>query len=138
MQMIFTLPWPPKELSPNSRQHHMALARVKKRFRSACALTALSQGAHRLQAEKLEVNLVFFPPDKRGRDVDNCVASLKAGLDGLADVLGVDDRRWKWGKPPALADQIGGFVKVEVIADGQDSHSSHSPRGGAPAFGPDK
>jgi crossover junction endodeoxyribonuclease RusA len=108
------LPWPPKELSPNARLHHMALARVKKRFRVACGLQAMAQGARRLQAENLALRVVFVPPDRRARDVDNCVAAMKAGFDGLADVLGVDDSRWRWSDPPVLSDQVGGFVRVEV------------------------
>lgn len=117
--IVFTLPWPPKGLSPNDRPHRMELARLKKRYRSACALTAISQGAARLQAEQLEVNLVFVPPNKRPRDVDNCVASVKAGLDGLADVLGVDDSRWVWARPPAISEAVGGYVRVEVIQQGE-------------------
>ena len=96
------LPWPPKELSPNARLHHMALHRVKKAYRTACWLQARKAGmsaATLLGAEEAEVHLVFYPPDKRNRDADNMLASMKAGLDGLADaraqllellVLGVD------------------------------------------------
>jgi len=34
------------------------------------------------------------------------------GLDGLADVLGVDDSRWALSAE--LAGEVGGFVRVEV------------------------
>lgn len=36
----------------------------------------------------------FHPPDKRRRDLDNMLASIKAGVDGIADALGVDDQRF--------------------------------------------
>ena len=37
------------------------------------------------------VHVAFFPPRKGRRDLDNCLASIKSGLDGVADVLCVDD-----------------------------------------------
>lgn len=110
--MNLVLPWPPKELSSNSRQHHMALSRAKKRYRQACAWTAKAQGAGRLEAEQLLVHLVFVPPDRRRRDDQNCMAAMKSGLDGLADVLGVDDSRWRTSY--AMASDVGGMVRVEV------------------------
>lgn len=59
------------------------------------------------------VSLTFLPPDRRRRDLDNLIASMKSGLDVLADALGVDDNRFKLSAE--LADEIGGFVRVEVI-----------------------
>lgn len=109
-----TLPWPPRELSPNVRQHYMALARAKKSYRAACAWQAFSQGAKRIDAPRLFVHLVFVPPDRRARDADNCLAAMKSGLDGLADVLGVDDSKWRVSFE--MAEQIGGMVKVEVVS----------------------
>ncbi|MFO1268569.1 MAG: hypothetical protein U1F25_13740 [Rubrivivax sp.] len=88
---------------------------AKKSFRQACALTARSQGARRIDAAELAISLVFVPPDRRARDLDNLIAAMKAGLDGLADVLGVDDSRWRHAKPPTIArGEIGGLVRVEV------------------------
>lgn len=112
--LTLTLPWPPSKLSPNARHSHWApLAQAKRRFRSACYITARSQGARRIDASKLAVTLTFVPPTRVRRDLDNCIASMKAGLDGLADVLGVDDS--KWTLMAALDhEQIGGFVRVEV------------------------
>jgi crossover junction endodeoxyribonuclease RusA len=120
MTLELTLPWPPSNLSPNARHGHWAcLARAKKRFRHACAYTARTQGAGRLEPapEVLAVHLRFVPPDRRHRDHDNCLAAMKSGLDGLADVLGVDDSRWRLtSELPVAGGAIGGFVKV-TIAD---------------------
>jgi crossover junction endodeoxyribonuclease RusA len=110
--MHITLPWPPKELSPNARQHWSKLARAKKAYRAACAVQAQAQGAKRIQAERLHVALVFYPPTRRAFDLDNMLARMKSGLDGLADVLGVDDRHWSLSID--RAGEIGGMVKVEV------------------------
>ncbi len=43
--LTLTLPWPPKELSPNARQHWSKLAKTKKAYRDACAWTAKEQEA---------------------------------------------------------------------------------------------
>ena len=75
---------------------------------------AIEQGVKPVKAEFLNVALVFHPPDKRKRDWDNMIASVKAGLDGLADALKVDDSKWRISIE--VSQQIGGMVKVEVLA----------------------
>ena len=107
-----TLPWPPKELSPNARLHWRAVAKAKKAYRAACGWTAKEQGARRIEAGKLHLTLTFVPPNRRAFDLDNALARMKSGLDGLADVLGVDDKHWSLSI--ARAEEIGGFVRVEV------------------------
>ena len=71
-----------------------ALARAKKAYRHACAVSARSQGLGRVDAQKLHLSLTFFAPTRRAYDLDNALARMKAGLDGLADVMGVDDKHW--------------------------------------------
>jgi crossover junction endodeoxyribonuclease RusA len=111
---IFTLPWPPADLSPNARGHWSKLARAKKAYRSACACTAKQQGAQTLAADALHLTLTFHAPTKRAYDLDNALARMKSGLDGLADVLGVDDSRWSL--TIRKAETVGGFVRVDVTA----------------------
>lgn len=115
--LTLTLPWPPAQLSPNARHAHWAtLARLKRRYRSVCGLMAMAAGASRIGApERLAVSMTFCPPDRRARDMDNCIAAMKAGLDGLADVIGVDDSRWTLTAVMG-APQPGGAVLVEVSA----------------------
>lgn len=109
---VIVLPWPPKELSPNARMHWARLAKAKKAYRAACAWQAKAQGAHTMKADKLHLTLTFHAPTRRAFDLDNALARCKAGLDGLCDVLGVDDS--KWSLTIRKADTIGGFVKVEI------------------------
>ena len=71
----------------------------------------------RIEASALNVSLRFVSPDRRARDADNMVASVKAGLDGLADVLGVDDSRWSLFILHDGAVVKGGAVRVEVRHD---------------------
>ena len=110
--MNLILPWPPKELSPNTRQHWSKLAMAKKSYRAACAWTAKEQGARSIEADRLHLTLVFVPPNRRAHDLDNCLARMKSGLDGLADVLGVDDKHWTL--TISKAEEVGGMVRVEV------------------------
>lgn len=112
------LPWPPKELSPNSRGHWARKSKAAKRYRMQCHLLTRQAGVVAPEGRVL-LSLTFCPPDNRRRDDDNCVASMKSGRDGIADALGVDDSRFvttiQMGEPIK-----GGAVKVwiggEVVA----------------------
>lgn len=115
--MLIILPWPPKELSPNSRGHWAALAKAKKAYREACAWTAKLHGASPIQADGLHLTIEFVPPTRRAFDLDNALARMKSGLDGLADVLGVDDSRWSLTIRKAPEGEIGGMVRVTVERD---------------------
>ena len=88
------------------------LAAAKNQYRFACRVIARAQGASLIDARRLNVSLTFVPPDKRRRDLDNLIASVKSGLDGLVDVFCVDDSRW--GLSATIAPEIGGFVRVSV------------------------
>lgn len=112
--MKVTLPYPPRVLSPNARQHWAEIARKKREYRNACAWQAVAQGLRRMDAQGLQVSFVFYPPNRQRRDLDNAIASIKAGIDGLVDVLGVDDS--KWAMDFRLADEIGGKVDVTIEA----------------------
>lgn len=116
MPIALTLPWPIKALSPNARVHFMALAKAKKAYRNACYIQARRQGilagSTQLQGKPLAIHLEFVPPTKHPRDEDNLVASMKSGLDGLADALGVDDNQFHLTH--AIAQEIGGMVRVTI------------------------
>lgn len=90
----------------------MALYKAKKAYKSACILTAKSQGLKAMGADRLHLHLVFFKPTKRSMDLDNCLGRMKAGLDGLADVLGVDDSKWHLSME--FAPVVGGMVRVTI------------------------
>lgn len=111
--MRILLPWPTSDLSPNARGHWAIKARAKKAYRATCAAQARSQGLTRLNAERLHLKITFVPPNRRARDLDNLLASCKAGLDGLCDVVGVDDSKWSMEISKA-DDRIGGFVEIVV------------------------
>lgn len=113
--MTVTLPWPPKILSPNARPHHMALYKAKRAYRQACMWQAMADGIRPNVSYRtpLTVEVEFIPPDRRPRDRDNMIAAMKAGFDGLADALGVDDRHFLLQFAPVSSD-TGGMVKVRI------------------------
>jgi len=99
--MKITLSWPDKRLSPNARIHHHELAPVKAAARSDAAKAtwaAAPAPVRRAIASgegRIELTVRFFPPDKRHRDDDNMIGAFKAARDGIADGLGVNDRRFR-------------------------------------------
>lgn len=94
---VLELPWPPREASPNFRGHWTVIAKAKKAYRMKCGQLGLAHGLNLAPktATKVNVHLLFCAPDRRARDWDNLLASMKAGLDGLADAMGVDDAKWR-------------------------------------------
>jgi crossover junction endodeoxyribonuclease RusA len=111
------LPWPDKHLSPNARAHWRPIAAKKKKARiDATWATLAAEGFHDFEppaSGQMRVQVTYFPPDARKRDMDNAVASSKALFDGIADALDVDDSRfcyeYQFGAPEAP-----GRVQVEL------------------------
>jgi crossover junction endodeoxyribonuclease RusA len=101
--MIVTLPWPDKRLKPNGSHGHWAVvSKARKLAREAARLLTsdamqkhLATRAHFEGEHPLPITVTFYPPDRRRRDDDNMVASFKGFRDGIADALGVDDRRFR-------------------------------------------
>lgn len=94
---VIELPWPSKDLHPNARVHWARKAKAAKRARSDAAWFALSSGirVHDFAGrDALDVALVFAPPDNRRRDTDGMISSIKSYLDGISDVIGIDDSKW--------------------------------------------
>ena len=91
--MKVELPWPDRTLSPNARVHHMALAKVKKAYSAECFWLTRSTIRHDLGTRR-HLRITFCPPDRRARDLDNMLASIKYGLDGFSRAVGIDDSEW--------------------------------------------
>jgi crossover junction endodeoxyribonuclease RusA len=91
-QYLLRLPWPPKELSPNSRKDRRGTTEKRRKYRHdwfwICkqAKAQITPDAH--------LSITFHAPDERRRDLDNMLSSIKYGLDGLAEASGVDDYGW--------------------------------------------
>lgn len=89
-----TLPWPPKELSPNRRGHWAKSHKHRQQYKHDCHYFALFQGLLKINADRVKVNIIFHPPDRRKRDDDNMIGAFKAGRDAIAELIGVDDANW--------------------------------------------
>lgn len=77
-----TLPWPGAGLSPNTRQHYMALARARKKYRHDCWVVAHSQGVRRVAASGgiKPAALGRVTPERRSALLKACRAYLAAGM----------------------------------------------------------
>lgn len=115
MSIVIRLPWFDGRLNPNARVPWRAKAPVVAEARATAYFETLQQVAGKsLRVDAVPVLLTFCPPDHRGRDMDNCHASIKAFLDGIAQALDINDRAFHpvtldWGEPVK-----GGAVIVEI------------------------
>lgn len=96
-QVSFELPFPPRGLSPNSRQHWRVKASLAAQYRETCGWvgkeTMQRYGLTSPLEPPVRAEVTFVLPNRRRRDPDNLMASLKAAWDGLVDAgLLVDDR----------------------------------------------
>lgn len=91
-----TLPWPSKDLSQNARVHWTAKAKAAGVARAEGKLLAIAAGWQSLVLPegRLHLWIDFYPPTRRLPDDDNMVARFKPYRDGLADALGIDDKRF--------------------------------------------
>lgn len=89
------LPWTAPPLTANQRLHWAARAALTREVRyTASSRVALSEFRGKrwpYNAAHVEVWLDYWPRDKRRRDADNLVPTLKALCDGLVDAHVVAD-----------------------------------------------
>lgn len=114
------LPWPPAVCSPNARAHWSKKSKAAKAYRSQCYLECW-QAKLKIPEGQMILLLEFVPPDKRRRDDDNLIAMFKAGRDGLADALGIDDNLFATQVRVSKETTKGGAVRVRFQAAGVDA-----------------
>lgn len=85
------LPWPPSKLSPNQRLHFAVLAKEKAKYREACGWIAKVAQTPVIQGN-VHISLMFHPPQNRSYDLDNLLARMKSGLDGVCDAWQINDK----------------------------------------------
>lgn len=121
--MIVTLPWPDPKLFPNAKRatHWTKYRAAEKADRSTgLALTyeAMNGGVREVRGAlkgdaPILMTITFYPPDRRHRDDDGCIGAIKHLRDGIADALGVNDRRfspqYKFAEP-----EKPGRVEVQI------------------------
>lgn len=91
---MIVLPWFSSELNPNSRLHwSQKIAPRQKQTSDAYWLA--KEAPKPEQKEEYALKITFYPPDRRSRDIDNCLAAIKGALDGIARAWGINDKQFK-------------------------------------------
>ncbi|HGM7334949.1 TPA: hypothetical protein ACKQCJ_001267 [Stenotrophomonas maltophilia] len=111
------LPWPSKDLSPNGRVHWSRKAKATKHARQTAVVLAHEAGWRALQlpAGKLHLWVSFHQaPGKALPDDDNMLGRFKAYRDGIAQVLGIDDKRFISHPLVSSERRPGGQVVVRI------------------------
>lgn len=122
MTITFSLPWPNKALSPNSRIDRRSSTKIRQAARDLgfyAAKEALQKNgfpSYLHGVAGIVVIYSFHAPNMHRYDLDNALSRLKAANDGIALALGVDDSDWnavtlRRGQPV-----VGGRVDVEIEA----------------------
>ena len=89
------LDFPPADLFPNRSKgkHWGSLYKTRSDYRENSFWQTKQQLKNwKYLGKAISLDLTFEMPDKRHRDVDNCLAAAKAAIDGLADALFVNDK----------------------------------------------
>lgn len=112
--MIIALSWPDSKLNPNFKAHwavkHRAISLMKWKWHME-----LSLDRQKLLGRR-NFNVRFQAPNKRRRDVDNVIASLKYMQDTLATFCGCDDSQLRIQWPVEFATPVkGGRVILETV-----------------------
>lgn len=117
-RLTIILPWPDTSLMPNRKngKHWGSTQAAKVRARQDGYFAAKAVCAKPLNLpDRIPLSIDFVGPDRRARDIDNMLACIKPQLDGIAQALGVDDKRFR---PITINDGLDtkkqGFVKVEI------------------------
>lgn len=111
---MITLPWPHKDLSPNVRIHWTKRAKAVGAYRRECMVLARIAGLSVDWDGWIYLWATFYPPDRRRYDDDGIFSRFKAGRDGLADALGIDDHRFCYRPRLCREARKGGAVVVSL------------------------
>lgn len=124
--IMLELPFPPAELNPNKarRLHRMHVAPIAARYKQACRVLALNarrelekDGATFPLPTPAMAIVTFVLATKQRRDLDNLLASFKAGLDGIvAAGLLSDDNAFdlRLGIEAVVGETVGVRVRLEA------------------------
>lgn len=98
------LDYPPNVLSRNARPPRHLRTKATAKYRRDCAALTMAAKLTVPAEGDIAVRIDFFPPAGNRPDDDEPVGRFKAGQDGVADGLKVDDRRfrpdWKIHRQP--------------------------------------
>ena len=106
------LSWPDKALSSNARVHWSEKAKATKKARHEAWAAALEK---KLPCwPEASIMIEYWPRTRRG-DPQNVPSSLKAYIDGIADAMNCDDKRFRVDYPTMFAGtKKGGEVVFRI------------------------
>jgi len=110
---VIELPWPPSSLSGHAKGHWRTSAPIVAKHRAWAFAATRAAGLVGPEGKgDIRVCFTFYPPDRRG-DRTNYPNRLKAYIDGIAEAMGVNDRRFL---PSYLfAEPVKGAGKIVVV-----------------------
>lgn len=127
------LPWPDKRLSPNARAHWAAKAQAAKVARRNGGFAAFLAGYRDSTfvgyEGKLHLWIDCYAKTRNYPDADNCLSACKAYIDGIADALGVNDKRFV-PHPFVKAETFkGGKVVIRITTGAEGCDANRQPPG---------
>ena len=94
-EYLIRLPWPPSKTSKNGPQgDYFGKAKAAKKYKTTCAKECMARHVRQMDADRVQVDIEFFPPTAHAFDLDNILARAKQGLDAVSEAIGVDDSKW--------------------------------------------
>lgn len=128
------LPWPSKDLSPNARVHWRDRSKATKAARQTAVVLAFEAGWRDawLPEGRLHLWINFYQAPRRVLpDDDNLLLRFKAYRDGIAQVLGIDDKRFI--SHPFVSDERrpGGQVVVRITGGPEAAVPQRQEQGNA-------
>lgn len=112
---MIVLPFPPASLSGHAKGHWRAKAEATRKHRNWARLATMDAKVRGVPDEgDIRIHVRFVPPDRRS-DRTNFSVRMKPYFDGIADALGVNDRRFLPAYEYAEPEKPG---RVEVMIGG--------------------
>lgn len=115
-ELTISIPMPSRYLSPNQKAHWATKARWARMQRHLTTLF-VREALGRRRAPKwdeADVIIAVHPPDRRPRDRDNILASLKSAFDGAQDAGVVANDRGFYYWPIEIRDPSKANPRVEI------------------------
>lgn len=122
---LITLSWPSRDLSPNGRVHYMRLHRAKKTAKMAAFVLTKAAYLSAPDDGLIYIHITAYPKTKTQPDADNFLASVKGHLDGIAQAMNVDDKRFR--PTIEISEKTGGYFTVEILRGKSNDALSPAP-----------
>jgi Holliday junction resolvase RusA-like endonuclease len=117
MKRKITLPYPDRSLNPNrkSGRHWATTKKVKdEAFETAFYAARVCYASVTVPDEPIALTITYVRKDKRYVDLDNLLSASKSILDGIAQGMRIDDKRFEPITIKRGYDKEGSYMVVEL------------------------